>query len=48
MTAKWTPSTWRGLPVTQVPDYPDQNELKDVKIAFAAFLLWCSRARRVR
>ena len=27
MTAKWTPDSWRGKPIQQVPDYPDQEAL---------------------
>jgi 3-deoxy-7-phosphoheptulonate synthase len=27
MTAKWTPDSWRGKPITQVPDYPDGEKL---------------------
>mgnify|MGYP001361969769 FL=1 len=31
MTAKWTPSTWRELPIQQVPFYPDAGALADVE-----------------
>ncbi len=31
MTAHWTPSGWRNLPVRQMPDYPDRDELRDVE-----------------
>ena len=31
MTAHWTPSGWRNLPVRQMPDYPARDELKDVE-----------------
>mgnify|MGYP002627995674 CR=1 FL=1 len=31
MTAKWTPSTWRDLPIQQVPFYPDAAALADVE-----------------
>ena len=31
MTAKWTPSTWRDLPIQQVPFYPDAEAVRDVE-----------------
>jgi len=31
MTANWTPSTWRDLPILQVPTYPDADKLKAVE-----------------
>ncbi|MBT5433201.1 MAG: 3-deoxy-7-phosphoheptulonate synthase class II, partial [Rhodospirillaceae bacterium] len=31
MTANWTPSTWRDLPVQQVPFYPSADALGDVE-----------------
>ena len=27
MSAKWTPESWRGKPISQVPDYPDPAKL---------------------
>ena len=27
MARDWTPDSWRGLPILQVPDYPDQAKL---------------------
>ena len=27
MARNWTPESWRGLPILQVPDYPDQAKL---------------------
>ncbi len=50
MAAKWTPSTWRGLPVKQVPDYPDKNELKDVEDRLRGFppLVFAGEARSLK
>ena len=31
MTANWTPSSWRDLPIQQVPYYPDAEALADVE-----------------
>ena len=31
MTANWTPSTWRDLPIQQVPFYPDAEALSGVE-----------------
>ncbi|MBN35603.1 MAG: 3-deoxy-7-phosphoheptulonate synthase class II [Rhodospirillaceae bacterium] len=31
MTANWTPSSWRDLPILQVPSYPDSQVLSDVE-----------------
>ena len=31
MTAAWKPDSWRGKPILQVPEYPDQVTLEDVE-----------------
>ncbi|HAD86192.1 MAG TPA: 3-deoxy-7-phosphoheptulonate synthase class II, partial [Rhodospirillaceae bacterium] len=31
MANKWTPDSWRGKPILQVPDYPDQKVLETVE-----------------
>jgi 3-deoxy-7-phosphoheptulonate synthase len=31
MTQRWTPESWRGKPIAQVPDYPDQAALERVE-----------------
>ena len=30
---KWSPASWRQLPILQVPDYPDAKVLGDVRQA---------------
>ncbi len=27
MANKWRPESWRGMPIKQVPEYPDQKAL---------------------
>ena len=27
MLTNWTPDSWRGFPIVQVPEYPDQHQL---------------------
>jgi 3-deoxy-7-phosphoheptulonate synthase len=50
MTAKWTPETWRELPVAQVPDYPDAAKLKAVEARLAGFppLVFAGEARKLK
>ena len=31
MPAPWRPDSWRGKPIVQVPEYPDQAALEDVE-----------------
>ena len=31
MTQNWSPSSWRGMPISQVPAYPDAQVLADVE-----------------
>jgi 3-deoxy-7-phosphoheptulonate synthase len=31
MTHNWSPSSWRGMPIQQVPSYPDQEALEEVE-----------------
>ncbi len=33
----WTPASWRNLEVKQVPNYPDQQALKDVETRLASY-----------
>lgn len=37
MAASWSPDSWRGLPIVQVPDYPDQDKLKETEAKLASF-----------
>lgn len=37
MAAVWSPDSWRGKPIVQVPDYPDKAALADVEAKIASF-----------
>lgn len=43
----WSPSSWRALPIVQVPDYPDKNKLREVETSLATFppLVFAGEAR---
>ena len=50
MTAeRWTPESWRGKPIQQVPDYPDPAALAEVERQLASFppLVFAGEARRL-
>ena len=49
MTAKWAPDSWRGKPIQQMPDYPDQEALDRVEASLAEFppLVFAGEARRL-
>jgi 3-deoxy-7-phosphoheptulonate synthase len=49
MSAKWSPEGWRSKPVTQVPDYPDQDKLANVEARLQAFppLVFAGEARNL-
>lgn len=46
----WKPESWRDYPIRQVPDYPDQDVLKNVEAELAAMppLVFAGEARRLR
>ena len=51
MQAKtWTPDSWRGKPILQVPDYPDAAALADVEGKLATFppLVFAGEARQLK
>ena len=35
--ARWSPDSWRGKPIVQVPDYPDPKALADVEAQLATY-----------
>src|SRR3984893_2370547 len=37
MIARWTPDTWRSMPIAQMPEYPDRKALADVETQLATF-----------
>jgi 3-deoxy-7-phosphoheptulonate synthase len=49
MPERWTPETWRGKPIRQVPDYPDRAALAEVERQLATFppLVFAGEARRL-
>jgi 3-deoxy-7-phosphoheptulonate synthase len=49
MPNRWTPDSWRGRPVRQVPDYPDRAALAEVERLLATFppLVFAGEARRL-
>jgi len=50
MGQSWSPDSWRSKPIEQVPDYPDQEELKSVEGRIASYppLVFAGEARRLK
>ena len=50
MQQRWTPDSWRGKPIVQVPDYPDRASLADVEKQLATFppLVFAGEARALK
>ena len=50
MAEKWTPDSWRGKPILQVPVYPDAATLADVeqRLAKSPPLVFAGEARNLR
>jgi 3-deoxy-7-phosphoheptulonate synthase len=50
MVAKWAPETWRGKPIKQMPDYPDQAALAEAEAQLRQFppLVFAGEARRLK
>jgi len=50
MSAAWSPNSWRGLPIVQVPEYPDANALAETEAKLATFppLVFAGEARALR
>ncbi|MGD0634600.1 MAG: 3-deoxy-7-phosphoheptulonate synthase class II [Beijerinckiaceae bacterium] len=49
-SAAWSPRSWRGLPIQQVPDYPDAAALTDVERQIASYppLVFAGEARKLK
>src|SRR5579872_5875012 len=47
---KWSPDTWRGRPIVQVPHYPDGKALAEVEAQLASFppLVFAGEARNLK
>ena len=50
MSERWTPTSWRRLPIQQVPDYPDAASLEAVERQLASFppLVFAGEARKLK
>ena len=50
MAKKWAPDSWRGKPIRQVPDYPDQGALEAVeqKLGRTPPLVFAGEARNLK
>jgi 3-deoxy-7-phosphoheptulonate synthase len=50
MSERWTPNSWRGKPVQQVPAYPDAAALEGVERQLAGFppLVFAGEARKLK
>ena len=50
MPGKWTPASWRGKPIRQVPDYPDSHTLREVETLLGRYppLVFAGEARRLK
>ena len=50
MAERWTPKTWRNLPIQQVPSYPDAGALQAVEAQLASFppLVFAGEARKLK
>ncbi len=50
MAGKWTPESWRDKPILQVPEYPDQEDLKAVEKRLSGYppLVFAGEARRLK
>src|SRR5438477_12381012 len=50
MPERWTPDSWRGKPIVQVPEYPDAAKLAAVEARLASFppLVFAGEARNLK
>ena len=50
MASSWSPDSWRGFPIRQVPDYPDAARLAAVEAELASFppLVFAGEAQRLK
>ena len=50
MAERWTPESWRGKPIVQVPQYPDAAKLAAVEAQLASFppLVFAGEARNLK
>lgn len=50
MAANWSPQTWRNKPIVQMPEYPDDDVLRDVETQLKTFppLVFAGEARALK
>ena len=50
MPQQWSPDSWRGKPIVQVPDYPDAKALQEVETKLATYppLVFAGEARALK
>lgn len=50
MSATWSPSSWRSLPIVQVPEYTDETALNNVEERLASYppLVFAGEARNLK
>ena len=50
MAERWTPESWRGKPIVQVPQYPDAAKLAATEAKLASFppLVFAGEARNLK
>src|SRR5256885_12776196 len=50
MPERWTPDSWRGKPIVQMPEYPDAAKLAAVETKLASFppLVFAGEARNLK
>src|SRR6516164_11500058 len=49
-TKSWAPGSWRGMPIEQVPVYPDQKLLAEIEAQLGGFppLVFAGEARKLK
>ena len=50
MAQNWTPDSWRGKPILQVPEYPDQEAVEKTEARLATYppLVFAGEARKLK
>lgn len=50
MTKRWTPDSWRAMPIQQIPEYPNLDDLRNVEAQLKAFppLVFAGEARKLK
>ena len=49
MANNWSPDSWRGKPILQVPEYPDAAKLEEVEKTLSGYppLVFAGEARNL-